>query len=418
MQERREKGLCYHCDEKYQSGHKCSKPRLYVLEGVEWGEKEESVEEGVLEFQGEQNQGEEEEGELLGISLYALAGTPMPRTMRLVGRIRSLEVIILIDTGSTHSFVDPNVARKAQLSADKMGQLTVMVADGATLSCQGQCTAVSISLQGCYISANQHLLSLGGCDVVLGVDWLRGLGPILWDFGNLTMKFSFQQRKVTLQGLTPSLDLLETRDSMPKSAGASCKGVWVQLMEVTAKQPQPLLHPAVQELIGAYAEVFKEPEGLPPSRSHDHRILLKDEAKPTCVRPYCYPYYQKEEIEKLVREMLSAGVIRPSQSPYSSPVLLVRKADGSWRMCVDYRALNRDTIKDKYPIPNIDELLDELHGAVIFSNLDLRSGYHQIRMKPKDVPKTAFRTHERALRVSSNALQSHQCPLYLPRINE
>jgi hypothetical protein len=161
----------------------------------------------------------------------------MPRTMRLVGRIRSIEVIILIDTGSTHSFADPNVARKAQLSADKMGQLTVMVADEATLSCQGQCTTVSISLQGCSISANLHLLSLGGCDVVLGVDWLRGLGPILWDFGNLTMEFSFQQRKVTLQGLTPALDLLETRDSMPKSTGASCKGVWVQLMEVTAKQP-------------------------------------------------------------------------------------------------------------------------------------------------------------------------------------
>lgn len=132
MQERLERWLCYHCDEKYQPGHKCSKPRLYVLEGIEWGEKEESIEEGVLEFHGEQKQGEEEEGKLLGIFLYALARTLMPRTMRLVGRIKSIEVIILIDTGSTHSFVDPNVARKAQLSADKMGLLTVMVADGAT----------------------------------------------------------------------------------------------------------------------------------------------------------------------------------------------------------------------------------------------------------------------------------------------
>ncbi|KAL0294179.1 UNVERIFIED_CONTAM: Retrovirus-related Pol polyprotein from transposon [Sesamum angustifolium] len=109
--------------------------------------------------------------------------------------------------------------------------------------------------------------------------------------------------------------------------------------------------------------------------------------------PYRYSYGQKTEIERIVKEMLDNGIIKPSQSSFVSPLLLVMKKDGAWRLCVDYRYLNKLTIKHNFPIPIIDEVLNDLHGAKYFCKIDLRSGYFQIRMRKEGIPKASFITH-------------------------
>lgn len=168
-----------------------------------------------------------------------------------------------------------------------------------------------------------------------------------------------------------------------------------ELMSVEISESENVKHyPKLDDLRKKYGTVFEEPQELPPRRGvHDHQIPLMPGSSPVNIRPYRYPLKQKDIIEQLVQEMLDRGIIQDSASPFSSPVVSVGKKDGTWRLCIDYRELNKRTVKGKFPILIVEELVDELAGSTVFSKLDLRLGYHQMRLDPKDVFKTAFKTH-------------------------
>jgi hypothetical protein len=165
---------------------------------------------------------------------------------------------------------------------------------------------------------------------------------------------------------------------------------------VVTAQPEDLQQSPpddVQTVLSQYQDVFQAPHSLPPQRFYDYHIPLLPGSAPVNSRPYKYSPQHKDEIERQVQQLLADGLITQSCSPFASPVLLVLKKDGSWRFCIDYRKINAITVKNKFPMPLMDEIVDELAGTKYFSKLDMRSGYHQVRMKEEDEFKTAFKTH-------------------------
>ncbi|GKD62050.1 putative reverse transcriptase domain-containing protein, partial [Tanacetum coccineum] len=136
----------------------------------------------------------------------------------------------------------------------------------------------------------------------------------------------------------------------------------------------------------------KDLPGLPPTRQVEFQIDLVPGATPVARAPYRLAPSEMEELSTQLQELSDKGFIWPSSSPWGALVLFVKKKDGSFRMCIDYRELNKLTVKNRYPLPRIDNLFDQLQGSSVYSKIDLRSGYHQLRVRDEDIPKTAFRT--------------------------
>jgi hypothetical protein len=170
---------------------------------------------------------------------------------------------------------------------------------------------------------------------------------------------------------------MTSSNGMTKLVKKGHQGLISQLCSLDVQTSKPSIPLDLQGIIDKNSKVFEDiTKGLRPTRNCDHDINLIPGIVPPNIKPYIYPYAQKSETKCMVEEMLEAGIIRPSQSSYSTPVVMVFKKDGSWHMCSYYREINKIIIKYKFPIPVIDEILYELHGAIYFTKLDLHSGYH------------------------------------------
>ncbi|KAL1555207.1 hypothetical protein AAHA92_15677 [Salvia divinorum] len=390
--ERSKKGICWYCPDHWAPGHACRSNFLVYM-----GEEEDEAEQ-----QDEEQHPPEPDVVTADLShIYALEGRQRSDSIELQGSISKRPVTILVDTGSSHDFLHPDVAEKLHLPLTAINPFRVYVGNGESLLCSFASLQTTLIIQDHVFQIDLHILPVHGPDIILGMAWLRSLHRVTNDYDSGTIEFLRDGCRVCLR-ISPSLPRQVSSHSF--AAIMSHQGV-AEMFElvhcpVTLAEPDsamsfpPELPTAVLSALEAHSSVFQVPSGMPPARTFDHRIHLLPNSKPANVRPYRYPYFQKNEIERQVREMLDSGIIRPSQSPFSSPVLLIRKKDDTFRFCIDYRALNTATVPDHFPIPTTDELFDELGAARFFTKLDLRSGYHQIRMNTNDIYKTAFRTHD------------------------
>ncbi|GKA26861.1 putative reverse transcriptase domain-containing protein [Tanacetum coccineum] len=240
-------------------------------------------------------------------------------------------------------------------------------------------------------------VELGSFDVIIGMDWLRRCHAVIVcdeklvqvPYGNETLTFRGNESS---NGRESRLTVI----SCSKAQEYMAKGCQVFLAQISAKKEEDKSERKQIEdvpIVRDFPEVFPEDlPGLPPARPVEFQIDLIPGAAPVARAPYRLAPSEMKELSEQLQELSDKGFIRPSSSPWGAPVLFVKKKDGSFRMCIDYRELNKLTVKNRYPLPRIDDLFDQLQGSSIYSKIDLRSGYHQLRVREQDIPKTAFRT--------------------------
>lgn len=352
----------------------------------------------------------------LPLSISAVADAAS-LTMAFPGRVTDAACSVLIDSGAKgFAYMSSAFAERLALQIDAHGARDYRVADGRTAHTLGTAT-VSLTIGDSELFLACHVIDmLPEYDIILGDAWLLAHGAYL-DYARGACVFRVGRKRVVLKSRSPSskrmsdldhnlvLSALEWQQLMnaPSESTDAIEGM--HLVLVKPEPTAPVEPPSTSSFrvdpqqLQAVLDEFKStfvgdlPSGVPDLLLHQEVVQLEPGAKPPVSRIMRHSQLEQQEIEQQVSFLLEKGLIQPSASPFGAPVLFVRKKDGTLRMCIDYRGINRITVKNKYPLPRIDDLLDRLQGAKVFSSLDLCSAYHQVRLVDSDVPKTAFRCH-------------------------
>ena len=323
-------------------------------------------------------------------------------------------VKVLVDSGASHNFVASQLVTHLSLPCEQDAGVSVVLGNGSRQDGSLLVPALSYRIGSFKDTRAFRVTKLSNYDLILGKPWLTTLNPdIDWVSNTVRLRKGNHTYVLAPKHLSPGAEevglisalqlkrllrsgaqaylavLTETKEEAEE--GSAEEGAFAT--EPALKDTMPELKPAMQQLLQRYKTTFGPlPKRLPPERDVDHEILLEPGAKPPFLPIYHLSPRELEEVKAQLTHLIESGYIQPSKSPYGAPIIFVPKPGGKLRMCVDYRQLNSLTVKNRYPLPRIDELLDRLHGSSVFTKLDLQSGYWQIRIKPEDIPKTAFRT--------------------------
>ncbi|GKC62242.1 putative reverse transcriptase domain-containing protein [Tanacetum coccineum] len=305
---------------------------------------------------------------------------------------------VLFNTGADISFVSTAFSSQIDITPTALDHYyDIELADERIIRLNTILRGCTLNFLNYPFNIDLMPVELGSLDFIIGIDWLAKYQAVIVcaekiiriPWGNETLIIRGDRSN---QGNGTRLNII----SCTKMQKYMLKGCPIFLAHVTTKEIKDKSEKKRLEdvpIVQNFPEVFPEDLlGLLPTRQVEFQIDLIPGDAPVARAPYRLAPSEMKELSEQLKELSDKGFIRPSSSPWGAPVLFVKKKDGSFRMCIDYRELNKLTVKNRYPLPRIDDLFDQLQGSSVYSKIDLRSGYHQLRVREEDIPKTAFKT--------------------------